>query len=123
MKPQISSELKLLLLKRKNELLLNTQQGMREMLTGEVRQGIGSGREEGDFASINHLEYLSSQRFNYQHRLIRQIDAAIARIDDGTFGTCTECGEEIGMKRLAVLPFVILCHECQEQKERCLVHC
>jgi len=92
------------------------------MVTGEVRQGIGNGREEGDFALTNHLEYLSSQRFDYQHRLIRQIDFALARIEDGSFGICVNCDEEIGLHRLSALPFVNLCRACQEEKERCLSH-
>lgn len=121
MKPGINADLKVSLLKRKEEIVLNIQQGMKSLLSGEDRQGIGSGREEGDFAASNHLEHLSAQRFNYQHRLIRQIDSALAGIDDGTFGICVECGDEIGVARLTALPFVTACRDCQEYRERCLV--
>ncbi|MDM7915069.1 MAG: TraR/DksA family transcriptional regulator [Candidatus Eisenbacteria bacterium] len=51
-------------------------------------------------------------------RQLREIDAAIARLEDGTYGTCESCGKEIGKKRLEVLPQVRLCLKCQERAEK-----
>ncbi len=42
----------------------------------------------------------------------QQIHAAIARIDDGTYGACSTCGEPIGEMRLQALPFAIQCMDC-----------
>jgi RNA polymerase-binding transcription factor len=47
-------------------------------------------------------------------RLSRDLRAALARIDEGTYGTCVNCEEEIGMKRLNALPWTPLCIRCQE---------
>jgi len=49
---------------------------------------------------------------------LRQIDEAIWRLQSGTYGVCVECGEEIPEARLRALPFVRLCHTCQEEEER-----
>lgn len=53
-----------------------------------------------------------------ERKLIRKIDEAIKRIDDGTYGYCNETGEEIGIKRLEARPVATLCVEAQERRER-----
>ena len=49
---------------------------------------------------------------------IAAIDAALARLDAGTFGSCTSCGQAIGAERLAALPAAALCIDCQRTKGR-----
>ena len=53
-----------------------------------------------------------------ERKLIRKIDEAIKRIEDGTYGYCIETGEEIGIKRLEARPVATLCVEAQERRER-----
>jgi len=53
-----------------------------------------------------------------ERKLIRKIDEAIVRIDDGSYGYCVETGEEIGIKRLEARPVATLCVEAQERRER-----
>lgn len=56
-----------------------------------------------------------------ERKLIVKIQEALDRIDDGTFGTCESCGEDIGQKRLNARPVTTLCIECkraQEEEER-----
>jgi len=52
-----------------------------------------------------------------ERKLLRKIDAALARIEDGTYGYCEETGEEIGLKRLEARPVATLCLEAQERRE------
>ena len=49
---------------------------------------------------------------------LREIRAALERIDSGSFGICLNCEEEIGAKRLAAVPWAALCIVCQEVAER-----
>ncbi len=49
---------------------------------------------------------------------LRQIEAALSRIDDGSFGICLNCEEDIGAKRLAALPWAAFCIVCQEAADR-----
>ena len=49
---------------------------------------------------------------------IRDIEAALLRIADGTYGLCTQCGNEIGHARLAAYPTAKRCLTCQEQYEK-----
>ena len=52
------------------------------------------------------------------NRTIQQIDEALHRIDDGTYGVCTACGQLIRKPRLLNQPFVLTCMECQSEMER-----
>ena len=52
-----------------------------------------------------------------ERRLILKIKAALERIDDGTFGICEICGEEISEKRLKVRPVTTLCIDCKTREE------
>lgn len=53
-----------------------------------------------------------------ERKLIRKIEEALKRIEDGSYGYCLETGEEIGVKRLEARPVATLCVEAQERRER-----
>lgn len=52
-----------------------------------------------------------------ERKLLRKIDSALARIEEGSYGYCEETGEEIGLKRLEARPVATLCLEAQERRE------
>ena len=52
-----------------------------------------------------------------ERKLIGKIKEAIARIDDGTYGICEECGEPIGLERLRARPVTTLCIDCKSLQE------
>lgn len=47
----------------------------------------------------------------------REVDRALARLDDGTYGSCVACGEDIAVERLQVLPATALCFDCADAKD------
>jgi RNA polymerase-binding protein DksA len=53
---------------------------------------------------------------NSEH-VLTEIDAALRRIDDGTYGQCTNCGRQIPEERLEARPYATLCIDCQRQRE------
>jgi DnaK suppressor protein len=53
--------------------------------------------------------------------VVRQIEEALVRLDDGTFGSCENCEVEIAEKRLQALPWARYCVDCQERLERGLL--
>ena len=53
---------------------------------------------------------------NSEH-VLSEIDAALRRIEDGTYGQCTNCGKQIPEERLEALPYATLCIDCQRQRE------
>jgi DnaK suppressor protein len=54
---------------------------------------------------------LALRERNEQH--LAQVEAALRRLDDGTFGSCTRCGRPIAPERLDALPWAALCIDCQ----------
>ena len=54
----------------------------------------------------------------HSEQVLAQIDAALSRIESGTFGTCTNCGKPIPEERLEARPWANLCIDCQRLAER-----
>jgi RNA polymerase-binding protein DksA len=54
---------------------------------------------------------------NSEH-VLAEIDAALNRIEAGTYGTCTNCGKQIAEERLEALPWATLCIDCARDRER-----
>ena len=74
--------------------------------------------DEIDLASS---EYAQSMVFRLRDRekfLLKKIERALLRIDDGTFGVCERCEEPISPKRLEARPVTTLCIRCKEDQER-----
>jgi DnaK suppressor protein len=72
--------------------------------------------EEG--AQTEHEAFTLARLGETQRSEILQIDAAISRIDAGGYGRCRDCGQEIDPRRLAALPYALLCTECATRRER-----
>jgi DnaK suppressor protein len=72
--------------------------------------------EEG--AQSEHEQFTLERLSETQRREIVQIDAAIARIEAGEYGTCRDCDQEIDPRRLRALPYAVLCTECAARRER-----
>lgn len=61
---------------------------------------------------------LAIRNLDRESNLLRNVRAALRRIDDGTFGTCVHCEEEISPKRINAVPWTSYCIACQEQADR-----
>lgn len=61
---------------------------------------------------------LAIRNLDRESNLLRNVRSALRRIDDGSFGTCLHCEEEISLKRLNAVPQAPFCIQCQEQADR-----
>jgi DnaK suppressor protein len=61
---------------------------------------------------------LVTQNLERESKVLREVRAALSRIEHGDYGVCLNCEEEIGLKRLKALPWTPLCIGCQEQEDR-----
>jgi RNA polymerase-binding protein DksA len=88
-------------------------------LSGLMRDaGDGAGHDQADmgatsFERDHELTVLSNERDK-----LAQIDRALGRIDDGTYGVCESCGNPIGKMRLMAFPRATLCLTCKQREER-----
>ncbi len=118
--PEKSSRdnLRKILHEKKDEIIRNSADGMKKFMSGENRQTIAAGQDEGDCSVFYQFEHMSCRQFDSQLESIRKIESALKRLDEGSYGYCEECGEEISMERLKVIPFALLCRDCQETREQ-----
>ena len=74
--------------------------------------------DEMDLASSEYLQSFTFRRRGREKSFLDKIEKALAKIEDGSFGNCEECGEEITMKRLEARPETSLCIRFKEDQER-----
>jgi len=101
---------------------------MREHLMRESKAEIGNillkddkyngVSDDGDIADIACRDSMQAAQYSRHLTQLRAIDEALLRIDEGRFGTCEDCEEEISLGRLNAIPFALRCVDCQEQHER-----
>ena len=109
---------------RYRELLLEERRRVTDAIAYLQTENPGSMDEEipetgmADTATVTldrEVDY--SLEENAAH-VLREIDDALKRLDDGTFGTCRRCGKPIGEERLDAMPYVTLCIDCKRLEER-----
>ena len=101
------------LLQWRNELLDQSSKSLKQMREEKLRET--DLVDQGSSEMENAFELRTRDR---ARKLIKKIDAALERIDDGSYGYCEETGEEIGLKRLEARPIATMCIEAQERHER-----
>jgi DnaK suppressor protein len=99
-----------LLESRRNELLSNTAD--RE----EIR--IEHAAEEFDRLQQQLNREVAIRNLDRESTLLKQVQSALARLDDESFGVCLRCDEEIPEKRLRAVPWAAYCVPCQEIVDR-----
>jgi RNA polymerase-binding protein DksA len=72
----------------------------------------------GDIATATFDREMASTPEDNSTHVLAEIDAALKRIDEGTFGVCTRCGQPIDAERLEALPWATLCIEDKRKQER-----
>ena len=72
----------------------------------------------GDVATATFDREMASTLEDNSTHVLGEIDGALARIEEGTFGTCRACGGPIGEERLKALPWATLCIEDRRKQER-----
>jgi RNA polymerase-binding protein DksA len=72
----------------------------------------------GDMATVTFDRELDYTLEENEERLLGAIDAALGRIDDGSYGICRTCGQPVGAERLEALPWTTQCIDCKRKDER-----
>lgn len=105
-------------MKRFRQMLVDKAEEIRANLrSGAASKALARGEEpldEEELPSQSHEEWIFLNRNNIDVMLLREIDEALARMNDGSYGTCQECGDAISLKRLEALPWALFCVSCQE---------
>ena len=98
------------ILSKKREELRNSLSRTQE----ERNQAQDFGRDEGDRATASLSKEMTFRQKAQERGLLTLVEAALSRINGGTFGECLNCGQEIGANRLTAVPWSRYCITCQE---------
>jgi DnaK suppressor protein len=112
------AELKLMLDERRKEIQAEVQGKMR----GVREEGTWGGKlnevlDAVESSEADIQEELEFALIQMKSETLNKVNDALRRLEQGDYGYCFECGEEIGEKRLRALPFAVRCKSCEERKE------
>ncbi|MGB9629384.1 MAG: TraR/DksA family transcriptional regulator [Thermodesulfobacteriota bacterium] len=122
LQPEPKKELDKKTIQRFKKILLKE----REQIVGELRKTFESSQEMGqdgiqdigdEAANIYNKQLLLSLNEN-ERMMLQEVDEALDRIENGTYGICEECGGPIGLKRLEVKPVAKYCVPCKTKLEK-----
>jgi RNA polymerase-binding protein DksA len=104
---------------------------LRDALTQEIDEELQESRESASYNSLagdvhdsadesvaDQLSALEAEMANRHTKELHDIDAALERIENGSYGTCIECGQQIALKRLQAYPVAKRCIECKTKFEQ-----
>ncbi len=94
------------------------QGNQRKSLGGDIHLAPDDFPDEIDTASSEiNLQFTGRLREREQG-LLSKVNTALRKIEDGEYGECVNCGEEIGVKRLKARPVAELCIDCKSEQEK-----
>ena len=100
------------------EILLNLK---KELLTTDTNiedlQGEKVG-DEADMANNDSVTSLATKMITRNNSYLKRINLSLKKIEDGTYGNCESCDEQINERRLLARPTALLCVDCKEEQER-----
>jgi DnaK suppressor protein len=107
-----------MLLRKRAEIKERIEEELGEKMTEDIDSVLGPALDEGDLSTLEIGRDVDYQLLSMYTRNLKNINQALERLDEGTYGICEECGREIGEKRLQVMPFALYCVQCQREKEK-----
>jgi DnaK suppressor protein len=109
------SELKKMLEDRRRELMNDVQGRIRDVRTDSSKDR--EVLDQGESSEVDIQEDIEFALIQMKSETLNKVDAALRRLDEGTYGDCFECGDEISEARLRALPFAVRCKDCEEARE------
>lgn len=107
---------------RFKKLLLERKKALVDSAESTLEEGISFDQaelpDEVDLASSEAGQSLNLRLRDRELVLLKKIDKTLKKMDDGEFGVCERCGEEIGVKRLEARPVAEMCIRCKEELEK-----
>lgn len=116
--PKQLQELKGALMKRREALETEAHADAAKAREDVYSQTTGPVADTGDEATADLISDVENAELSRDLQELREIDAALARIAKGSYGTCIDCGEEISLERLRSKPTAVRCFKCQSVHEK-----
>ena len=110
-------ELKRMLEDRQQEILSEVQERIREARSESASGKLNEVLDAGESSEADIQEDIEFALIQMKAETLNKITEALSRLEEGAFGYCFDCGEEISPKRLRALPFAVRCKDCEEARE------
>jgi DnaK suppressor protein len=107
-----------MLVQKRKEIRARIVDEIGEKMTEDIDSTLGPALDEGDLSNLDLGRDLDYRLLTMCTETLKNVDRALERLDEGTYGTCEECGGDMKEKRLQALPFARYCVDCQREKER-----
>jgi DnaK suppressor protein len=75
------------------------------------------GRDFGEIADTDVQDEIQFTLLEMKAEILGKVNEALSRLEDGRYGYCHECGDEIAAARLRALPFAVRCRDCEAERE------
>jgi len=108
-------QLEAMLNDRRRELVNQVQDRMRDARTDNFTER--EVLDEGESAEADAQEEMELALIEMKAETLNKIGLALQRLEEGSYGSCLECGEDIPEARLRALPFAVRCRSCEEDCE------
>jgi len=115
--PERYAGLRRILEERRREMVSEVQEKIRDVRSEAAGTPINGVLDAAESSDADIQEDIELALIQMKAETLSKIDEALARLEKGTFGFCTECGEEISERRLRALPFALRCKDCEEARE------
>ncbi len=110
-------ELSDILEERKLEIMGEVQHKMRNVRTEGAAASNQGVRDEAESSEAEIQDDIEFALLQMKAETLSKITEALSRLEEGSYGYCYECGEEIAEQRLRALPFAVRCKDCEEERE------
>ena len=110
-------ELKDMLEERRRQILSQVHEKIRDVRTENVSGKVNAVLDPGESSEADIQEDIEFALIQMKAETLNKINEALRRLEEGAYGNCFECGEEISRQRLRALPFAVRCMDCEEARE------
>jgi len=110
--------LRRLLVEKRKEILKEIKNDTSRYIKGESKQLVDTALDDGDWSIVDLAEDINLMHLSSHRDDLQKLDEAIRKLNEGTYGICEDCGDEISEKRLNILPYAIYCIDCKEKREK-----
>ena len=111
------SDLKKMLEERRREIMSEVHGKIRDQREVNTWGRLNEVLDAGESSEVDIQEDIEFALIQMKAETLTKINEALSRLEEGTYGYCSECGGEISEQRLRALPFAVRCKECEEARE------
>lgn len=117
MDPDRYDDLRRMLEERRKELMSAVQGKIRDARSENTFGKVNEVLDSGESSEADIQEDIEFALIQMKAETLSKVNEALSRLEEGSYGYCFECGQEISHQRLRALPFAVRCKDCEEARE------